>query len=415
MVRKVLLGALAAALVSLSSLALAGEAGAATTRQLLLGQPEAFALLKYSCGGVGEQVYATGFAPSGYPTGDVYLSTTCSSGGRGSHPSTHTAWATATWNWFASTRTTALLASAPGGLSTSFSATDKYGDRIYNSGTKAYLETTAPPLKAPAAPTGVTAAFVAYLVSEESSVIKLQVSWTPDPENAKLITSSQVTATPVGSSAPVLEGTVSGAGTNALLGTPQPSTTYRITVTNTDAEGTSLASTPIEATSPPPEVPPPDKEPAPAFRTCELNHGKIKLSPGLSETPHVQSITVKGELGNCTGVGPTAAKYVAQLKSTEAVTCSALSSIVAEATTTSSFLVKWSPKGAGTSTGTLGMPLTEVAGASLGGTLEGGPFKTSAGLSGTVSESFTGGPACGSGKKAKAVKNGTFTGSPVEI
>ena len=53
--------------------------------KLLLPQSMAFAILGHSCGGIKEQAYVTGFDPtSGYPTDDVYLSTTCSTGGRGS-------------------------------------------------------------------------------------------------------------------------------------------------------------------------------------------------------------------------------------------------------------------------------------------------------------------------------------------
>ena len=63
------------------------------------------------------------------------------------------------------------------------------------------------------------------------------------------------------------------------------------------------------------------------------------------------------------------------------------------------------------------MPLTEVPAAILGGTLEKGPFEGLK-ISGTVSQTFTGGATCGvpvGKKKAKAVKNGTFTGSAVTI
>ena len=50
---------------------------------LLLPQSTAFAILGYSCGGIQEHPYVTGFDPTtGYPTGDVYLSTTCNGSGR---------------------------------------------------------------------------------------------------------------------------------------------------------------------------------------------------------------------------------------------------------------------------------------------------------------------------------------------
>ena len=70
-----------------------------TPMRLLLPQSLAFAILGHSCGGIREQVYVTGFVPAnGYPTGDVYLSTTCSTGGRGSPTATFTAWAAVTWD-----------------------------------------------------------------------------------------------------------------------------------------------------------------------------------------------------------------------------------------------------------------------------------------------------------------------------
>src|SRR5437868_9479348 len=54
---------------------------------LVLPQSLAFAILGHTCGGIKEQTYVTGFDPAtGYPTGNVHLSTTCSTGGRGSRP-----------------------------------------------------------------------------------------------------------------------------------------------------------------------------------------------------------------------------------------------------------------------------------------------------------------------------------------
>lgn len=147
--------------------------------------------------------------------------------------------------------------------------------------------------------------------------------------------------------------------------------------------------------------------------TCSGNSGSIKLSPGLSESAQVQNISIKGSLSGCTGA-VTSAKYVAHLKTTDPVSCTALSSTGEAATGT--IVIKWSPKGQGNSNGTFSMPLTELAGVSIGGTLESGPFETLK-ISGTVSQSFQG--TCGGGgkgkSKAKKVKNGTFTGSAVEI
>jgi Fibronectin type III domain len=172
------------------------------------------------------------------------------------------------WDWFGQTRSYARLEGPAEGIGTSFSAEDAYGDRVYNAGTAAYLETTAPPLVAPTPPTGISAV-LSPIESAGELVLRFQVSWTPAPETAGLITSSTVTATPVGSAAPVLTTTVSGSSTSAIVGPLEPSTTYRITVTNSDAEGTSEAGGPIEATSPNPDGEPnePPQE-GPEFGRC---------------------------------------------------------------------------------------------------------------------------------------------------
>ncbi len=68
---------------------------------LLVPQSTAFSVLGHSCGGIQEQAFATGFdAMSGYPTGDVHLSTRCGGSGRGGgyHTTTYSAWVGATWD-----------------------------------------------------------------------------------------------------------------------------------------------------------------------------------------------------------------------------------------------------------------------------------------------------------------------------
>jgi hypothetical protein len=72
-----------------------------------------------------------------------------------------------------------------------------------------------------------------------------QVSWTA---GSPAITSSTVTASPVGSSAPPVTATVTG--TDALVGPLAPQTTYEITVVSTDAAGSSPPSDPIAVTTP---------------------------------------------------------------------------------------------------------------------------------------------------------------------
>ncbi len=352
------------------------------------------------------------------------MQTRCGGSGRGGgyKTTTYSAWASVEWNWFGETRAFARL-EGPAEENTSFSAEDGHGDRIYNSGTAAYLETGEPPLQPPGAPSSVGAS-VAIFEAGEAEYLRMQVAWTPAAETAGLIISSTVTATPVKPGPPVLSTSVDGSATSAFLAPVAPNTTYRITVTNTDAEGTSEASSPIEVTSPNE-----DGEGgggggggggAPGTETCEQNSGTIKLSPGLSETPQVQNITVRGALKGCDGPAePTEATYVAHLKTNEEVTCSTLSSLSAEPTTTPvSFVVKWSPKGSGNSHGSLVLPLSE-AGGTFAGTLEGGPFPVDANVfAGTLFESYNGGPTCGvppAKGNAKLVKSGAFASSAVEI
>ncbi|HTQ68331.1 MAG TPA: fibronectin type III domain-containing protein [Solirubrobacteraceae bacterium] len=396
-------------------------AHAAGPIELALPQGDAFSMLGHSCGGIQEQTYATGFEAAGLPTGDVYMQTRCGGSGRGGgyKTTTYSAWASVVWDWFGTTRSFGRLEGSAE-QNTSFSETDAYGDRIYNVGTRAYLETGEPPLVAPAPPTEVTAsAFAVEEASEQPPVWKLQVTWTPAPATASMITSSTVTATPVGSTAPVVSSTVTGSG--ATLGPLAYNTTYSITVTNTDDEGTSQPSAPVEVTT--------GNEDAGeggegggetgSGEICEQNQGSIRLSPGLTETPHVQTITVKGELGSCDGpLNLEGARYTARLKTIGEVTCSALVSLSAEPTTESVFaVVKWLPFETGMAHGSLVLPITEVFGEGLRGTLSGGPFESAASVSASsVAESFTGGPTCGTttGKrKAKAVKNGSFSTSPV--
>lgn len=147
-----------------------------------------------------------------------------------------------------------------------------------------------------------------------------------------------------------------------------------------------------------------------ATTTC-TNAGTIKLSPGLEGTAKVQNITIKGTLSECKGEGSTATggTYVAHLKTTEPVSCSALTgSAPAEGT----IVVKWTPKGEGNSKGTFTMPLTELP-TTLGGKIESGPFAEGA-ISGTVTQKYTGGASCGVAngkKKAKKVNKGTLSGT----
>jgi len=386
----------------------------ANTLQLTMSQGAAFAVVGHSCGGIQEKVYETGFGANGYPKGNVSLSTTCGGSGRGGggHSTTYTGTATVEWTWFGETRSYGPLA----GSLEAVPATDSHGDRLYNTGASAFLELGTPPLHPPAAPTGITAS-IGLAESGETEFLQMNVGWVVAPETAGLLTSSTVTATPVGSPAPVLSTSRIPYFSYALLNPVEPNTTYRVTVTNTDAEGTSEPSAPIEIKSPNSDGEAENEQPT--GPVCQLNAGTIKLSPGLTETANVQTITVKGEMKECGGsFGVESGAYTAKLKTTEPVNCSVLTSAsLTPVTESTSVKVKWLPSEEGSSTGTLVLPLSEVGLVGLSGSLQGGPFTSATPLSATsLSESFTGGPTCGqpNGKKpAKAVKTGTFSTSEV--
>src|SRR6185312_12799662 len=92
-----------------------------------------------------------------------------------------------------------------------------------------------------------------------------------------------------------------------------------------------------------------------ATATCTGATGKIKLSPGLTETPAVQNVQIKGELTGCTGEGAKESyKFQIHAKTAEAVTCSALTT-GALSGEESSILVK--SKGEGNSGGSVSIAL----------------------------------------------------------
>jgi len=202
-----------------------------TPTGLILPQGTAQSILIYSCGGIQEQVSAGLDVTNGYPTGVVELSTRCGGSGKGGgyHVTTYTAAVAVTWDF-----TGNVISAIPmtnGVTVDPTTATDSYGDAVYNVGSAAYLVV---PL--PAAPTGVTSV---------QSNDQFQVSWTPNGVNPLAITSSTLSATPVASTNPVLTVTVAGAATTGVIPTLQPQTTYQITVASTTIGGTGPGSAPI--------------------------------------------------------------------------------------------------------------------------------------------------------------------------
>jgi hypothetical protein len=408
--RRVILSIVASVAIGAGS---ASSAAAASPVRLLLDQGSAFAILGHSCGGIQEKVYVRGFAASGYPQGNVEMSTRCGGSGRvgGGTTTTYTGTASVVWTWLAETRSYATLQ----GPLEAKEATDAHGDHVYNEGTVAYLLTGTPPLQPPAAPTNVIASI--FLSDEPPENLRMNVSWTVAPETARLLKYS--TATAVSPPASPLSKEVIPYFSSTVLQPVEPKTTYKVTVTSTDSEGTSAPSTPIEITSPNSdgEAPRGGK----TTETCSVNHGTIKLKPGLTEKPAVQSMTVIGALSGCAGpLGFESGKYKAHLSTTEAVACSALSSASLEGTSSTSFAIKWLPAEEGRSGGSLILPLSEVPLTGVTGTVSGGPFTTLSHIkAGSVSETFTGASTCGQpmgkSKKVKPVKTGTFSSGEVEF
>jgi YVTN family beta-propeller protein len=143
----------------------------------------------------------------------------------------------------------------------------------------------------------------------------------------------------------------------------------------------------------------------PAAATCTTNTGTLTLSPGLTSTPAVQTLKIKGTLTGCTGKPFTGTKYTATLKTAGPVSCSVLKAAGETATGTAAYT--WTPK-AKASKGTLSLPLTETPGVAFSGKVATGSYSPLT-LSGTLSQRYTGAATC----STKAVKKGTFTGSAV--
>jgi fibronectin type III domain protein len=202
-------------------------------------------------------------------------------------------------------RSTAALSATPV-VSPTFSATDANGDSVYNvlnavniASSKCTVQNTTycmyrayltvPP---PGAPTGVTA----VQVGDE-----FQVSWTP-AVNPAVITSSTITATPVGSTAQVVSATETGSATTGFVGSLQPMTTYQIIVVSTDAGGSSPPSSPITLTTQPATVVPSAPTnvtahwTAPGAANDQLVASWTAAVPGDSPTDQYQ-ITISGSDG----------------------------------------------------------------------------------------------------------------------
>ncbi len=139
--RKVVITAIAMTAALFLTVGVESPALGASAVSLLVPQSAAFSVLGHSCGGIQEQAFATGFdATSGFPTGDVYLSTRCGGSGRGGgyHTTTYSAWVGATWDLTGALVSYAALSAAPM-VDPTFSAFDQYGNEVYNQSNSAYL------------------------------------------------------------------------------------------------------------------------------------------------------------------------------------------------------------------------------------------------------------------------------------
>jgi hypothetical protein len=155
--------------------------------------------------------------------------------------------------------------------------------------------------------------------------------------------------------------------------------------------------------------------------TCQIS-GSIKLSPGLTETPTVQNVGITAHKGakltSCSGTETmvTGGSIHVVAKTKEAITCKALKESGAALESTNDAIFKWTPRGGPNSTGSLNVPITEMA-AGLEGSVAIGEFPFSEDkISGSVTETYGGGATCGSSGGhghggGKKVNKGTFAGS----
>lgn len=134
---------------------------------------------------------------------------------------------------------------------------------------------------------------------------QFRVSWKDDPTAPQaLITSSTVTATPVGSASPVFKATAGGTTSSALLGPLEPNTIYQITVASADAAGSSAASAPASITTGASTVPPGAPTGVSAYRTAPASRRTLVArwkasAPGDSSTDKYQ-VSVTGSDGGGT-------------------------------------------------------------------------------------------------------------------
>ncbi len=410
---------LVVAVASIALCAAGAAAASAATINLEMSQGAAFNALGHWCGGIKEKVYETGFAANGYPQGNVYMETTCGGsgkGGGGGH-TTYTGTASVVWTWLGETWKWGPMV----GSLEAKPAEDSHGDKLYSvtpcatgyhTGTCSYLETGEAPYQPPAAPGNVQAS--AYLAGNETEYMYLAVSWTQDPERLDLLTTQDVSVEPLEGKGSVLEEEVRPYFASVDIGIVEPNERYRVSVTQSDNEGTSEPGT-VEIKTPNEDG---ETEHEKGKPECKQDYGTIALKPGLTEKAKTQTVTVTGTLLECAGDAESGS-YVTKFKTAGPVTCGLLTGAEQIAPATSALTIRWSPAEQGTSNGTIAFPLGEGTLAGLSGSVTGGPFSTETPITtGYTGEAFTGGSSCGvkEGKKAaKPVKSGTFSAPNLEF
>jgi hypothetical protein len=215
----VAVAAMTLGLVGLGSVAVAASAPVVLT----LSQGQAFTILGASCGGIQESGYATGFDPTtGYPVGVVTLSTTCSTGGRGSLPHTYTGSADVNWDFTGATVSATSPAARPAPPSP-FSAVDGNGNQVYNSGNSAFLLLApgfvpTPRVTAISANTGPSTGGTPVVITGTGFTVATGVNFGGTPAASFVITGdTSITAVaPVAPPGPVDVTVTSAGGTDAI-------------------------------------------------------------------------------------------------------------------------------------------------------------------------------------------------------
>ena len=149
---------------------------------------------------------------------------------------------------------------------------------------------------------------------------------------------------------------------------------------------------------------------------CTQNEGTMAYSPGLTDSPAVQKVTIKGILSGCAGGAYASAKYTATLLTANPASCGTLGSPLGEPAS-GKLTIRWQPETKGTtSIGKMTLDVTSTPGVNMNGALVKGPFSPAA-VSTSVTETFEGAASCGIAIKGKVkpVKKASFKGTSLTV